>query len=179
MATSGSVFSDTLQEITNTKLDELSKRRSRFEEAKAALLISTQAEGDAVKRLVTLSAGVKQCFAIKLDKAGKVIANQTKHARLEVELKNVDRFLGQAKCDPSISAKMLDSWQQSLLCHLNMQSLKFQYASLYGQLVTEWLSGDKEESSAGDDVEMGDTFEVVGDAAKLESRMEWYSNQPT
>ncbi|KAL6408375.1 hypothetical protein AUP68_08232 [Ilyonectria robusta] len=173
MATSGSVFSDTLQEITNTKLDELSKRRSRFEEAKAALLISTQAEGDAVKRLVTLSAGVKQCFAIKLDKSGNVIANQTKHARLEVELKNVDRFLGQAKCDPSISAKMLDSWQQSLLCHLNMQSLKFQYASLYGQLVTEWLSGDKEQTSTGDDVEMGDTFEVVGDAAKLESRMEW------
>ncbi|KAF4982105.1 hypothetical protein FZEAL_2211 [Fusarium zealandicum] len=174
MATSGSVFSETLQEITNTKLDELSKRRSGFEEAKKSLLASLQVEGDAVKRLVTLSDGIKECFAIKLDKAGKVVTNQTKHTRLETELKNMDRFLGQAKCDPSVSAKMLDAWEQSLLRHLDMQSLQFQYASLYGQLVTEWLSGEKEEEEAsGDDVEMGEAFEVVGNAAKLESRMEW------
>ncbi|KAH7129817.1 hypothetical protein B0J13DRAFT_132604 [Dactylonectria estremocensis] len=174
MATSGSVFSDTLQEITNTKLDELSKRRSRFELEKSTLLDSIRDEVDGVKRLGTLSSGVKQCFAITLDKTGKVITNQTKHVRLETELKNLDRFLGQARCDPSISAKMLDRWEQSLRSHLNTQSLKFQYASLYGQLVTEWLSGDKEEeTAAGDDVEMGETFENVGDAAKLESRMEW------
>ncbi|KAH7117513.1 hypothetical protein EDB81DRAFT_818695 [Dactylonectria macrodidyma] len=174
MATSGCVFSDTLQEITNTKLDELSKRRSRFELAKSTLLDSIQREGDTVKRLILLSSGVKTCFAIKLDKTGKVITEQTEHARLETELKNLDRFLGQAQCDPSISEKMLDRWEQSLLSHLNTQSLKFQYASLYGQLVTEWLSGDKEEeNAAGDDVEMGETFEDVGDAAKLESRMEW------
>ncbi|CAM1504839.1 Fc.00g024300.m01.CDS01 [Cosmosporella sp. VM-42] len=174
MATSGSVFSETLQEITNTKLDELSKRRTGFEEAKASLLASIHAEGDALKRLVTLSDGVKKCFTIKLDKAGKVVTSQTKHTRLEIELKNLDRFLAQAQCDPSVSAKMLDAWEQSLLRHLDTQSLKFQYASLYGQLVTEWLSGDKkDEGVAGDDVEMGEAFEDVGNAKKLESRMEW------
>ncbi|KAK7404027.1 hypothetical protein QQX98_010200 [Neonectria punicea] len=174
MATSGSVFSETLQEITNTKLDELSKRRSGFEEAKSSLLVSVRAEGDAVKRLVALSDGVKKCFSIKLDSTGKVSTGQTKHKRLEIELQNVDRFLGQAQCDPSISAKMLGAWEQSLHRHLDMQSLSFQYASLYGQLVTEWLSCDKEiDAAAGDDVEMAEAFEDVGSAEKLESRMEW------
>lgn len=174
MASSGSVFSATLQEITNTKLDELSKRRSRFEEAKAFILASIRTEDDAVKRVITLSDGVKKCFDIKLDKTGKVMTEQTKHRELEIELKNLDRFLDQAKCDPSVSSKMLDAWQESLLRHLDMQSLRFQYASLYAQLVTEWLSGDKEEEgAAGGDVEMGEAFEVVGSAAKLESRMKW------
>ncbi|KAJ3518584.1 hypothetical protein NM208_g14465 [Fusarium decemcellulare] len=174
MTTSGSVFSETLQEITNTKLDELSKRRDRFEEDKASLLASIQVEVNAVDRLVTLSDGIKKSFAIQLDKAGIVIPNKTKHKRLETELKNLDRFLAQAKCDPSVSAKMLNDWEESLLRHLDMQSLKFQYASLYGQLVTEWLSGDKEdEDAASDDVEMGEAFEDVGNAHKLESRMEW------
>ncbi|KAM6512988.1 hypothetical protein FSOLCH5_010682 [Fusarium solani] len=174
MVSSGSVFSATLQEITNTKLDELSKRRSRFEEAKSSILASIQVEDDAVKRVITLSDGVKKCFDIKLDKAGKVITEQTGHEALEIELKNLDRFLDQAKCDPSVSSKMLDAWQQSLLRHLDMQSLQFQYAALYAQLVTEWLSGDKEEEgAAGDDVEMGEPFEDVGSAAKLESRMKW------
>ncbi|UPK95031.1 hypothetical protein LCI18_005966 [Fusarium solani-melongenae] len=174
MVSSGSVFSATLQEITNTKLDELSKRRSRFEEAKASILTSIQAEDDAVKRVITLSDGVKKCFDIKLDKAGKVITEQTGHGALEIELKNLDRFLDQATCDPSVSSKMLDAWQQSLIRHLDMQSLQFQYAALYAQLVTEWLSGDKEEEgAAGDDVEMGEPFEDVGSAAKLESRMKW------
>lgn len=173
MATSGSVFSETLQEITNTKLDELSKRRTRFEEAKSSLLASIQNEEDAIPRLKTLTDGVKQCFGIKLDKSGKVIPNQTKHTRLEIELKNLDRFLDQAKCDPSVSTKMLHSWQESLLNHLDMQSLKFQYASLYGQLVTEWLAEDKQAEADDDDVKMGEAFEDIGNAQKLESRMEW------
>ena len=61
MTSSGSVFSETLQEITYTKLQELSKRRSSFEEVKRSILSSIEdAEQDAVKRLVTLSDGVKR-----------------------------------------------------------------------------------------------------------------------
>ncbi|KAF4430553.1 hypothetical protein F53441_13957 [Fusarium austroafricanum] len=172
MASSGSVFSETLQEITNTKLQELSKRRSRFEEAKSSILSTIEAEQDAVKRLITLSNGVKQCFAIKLDKDNKVILGRTSHKRLEVDLKNLDRFLGQAKIDPSVSPKMLAAWEQSLIRQLNMQALQYQYAWLYGELVTEWLSGDKEKDPEAD-VEMGEAFEDVGDQAKLQAKIDW------
>jgi hypothetical protein len=174
MATSGSVFSETLQGITNTKLEELSKRRSSFEEAKASLLEIVCAESDPIRRLSLLCDGVKKCFSIKLDKAGKVVMEQTKHKLLETELQNLDRFLEQVKYDPSVSATMLNTWEQSLLRHLDVQLLKFQYASLYGQLVTEWLLGGKNEAAAGgDDVTMDEAYEVVDNAKKLESRMEW------
>ncbi|KAL2759346.1 hypothetical protein ACRALDRAFT_2014643 [Sodiomyces alcalophilus JCM 7366] len=186
MAASGSVFSQTLQEITKTKLDELSKRRQSFEAAKAAVLSSVREEKNPVERLEKLSLGVKKCFAINWnqDNLGhhhRVVAPHQRsrggHGPLTTELKNLDRFLAQARHDPSVSAKMLSRWEASLVGHLDTQSLKYQYASLYGQLVTEWLSGDQSASSAahgGDaDVEMDGGFEDVGTAAKLEARMEW------
>ncbi|KAF9784274.1 hypothetical protein IL306_007489 [Fusarium sp. DS 682] len=173
MASSGSVFSETLQEITNTKLQELSKRRSRFEEAKSAILSSVEAESDAVKRLIILSNGVKRCFSIKVtSKDNKVILGRTSHKRLEIDLQNLDRFLGQAKTDPSVSSKMLAAWEESLIRQLDMQALQYQYAWLYGELVTEWLSGDKEKDPEAD-VEMGEAFEDVGDEAKVQSRIDW------
>ena len=182
---SGSVFSDTLQEITNTKLDELSKRRGAFEEARSDTLSSIHSKSDAVERLALLVDGVKKCFAIKLNKEGRVVMNQTKHRRLEAKLKNLDRFLAQARHDPSVSAKALGDWERSLLSYLDTQSLRYQYASLYGELVTEWLSKpgnekkDKSTHHASDaDDEEGETvetFEDVGSAAKLKSRADWES----
>ncbi|KAJ4129288.1 hypothetical protein NW768_007824 [Fusarium equiseti] len=169
---SGSVFSETLQEITNTKLQELSKRRSRFEEAKASILSSIDDDTDAVKRLVTLSDGVKKSFGIKLDKNDKVIVGRTKFKQLEINLKNLDRFIGQAKTDPSVSPKMLSDWEKLLLRQLDMQALQYQYAWLYGELVTEWLSSDKEKDLEAD-VEMGEAFEDLGEQAKLQSKIDW------
>ncbi|KAJ4004734.1 hypothetical protein NW752_009602 [Fusarium irregulare] len=174
MTSSGSVFSETLQEITNTKLQELSKRRSQFEEAKRSILSSIEdAEQDAVKRLVTLSDGVKRSFGIKFDNDNKVIIGRTKFKQLEINLKNLDRFIGQAKTDPSVSPKMLANWEELLIRQLDMQALQYQYAWLYGELVTEWLSSDKEKE-ADLDVEMGD-FEDLGEQAKLQSKIDWES----
>lgn len=171
---SGSVFSETLQQITDTKLDELSKKRAAFEENKKVTLSSIQSQSDPIERLVLLSNGVKKSFGIKLDKDDKVDLYLTKHPRLEVQLKNLDRFLAQARQDPSVSAKTLSDWEKDLLRHLEVQSLKFQYASLYGQLVTEWLSGDqKVGADKSEDTEMGDAFEDVGSSAKLKSKQEW------
>ncbi|RGP81653.1 hypothetical protein FLONG3_253 [Fusarium longipes] len=172
MSSSGSVFSETLQEITNTKLQELSKRRSRFEEARTSILSSIEAEQDAVKRLVALSDGVKKSFAIKLDNDNKVITGRTKFKHLEIDLKNLDRFIGQAKTDPSVSPKMLADWEKLLVRQLDMQALQYQYAWLYGEIVTEWLSEDKGKDQEVD-VEMGEAFEDVGEEAKLQSRIDW------
>lgn len=127
--------------------------------------------------------GLKQCFAVKTAKrkrgdrrggAGRIISGSTDDPRLEVMLKNFERFLDQARYDPSISPKLLGDWEQSLLKRLNVQSLKYQYAALYGQLVTEWLSAEKQESAAdtsSDDAMEG--FEEVNTAARDASRAEW------
>src|SRR5262245_39784882 len=97
---SGSVFSETLQEITNTKLEELSKRRSDFETAKSNILSMLETESDPAQRLYILSQGVKACYALKLGKYGRVHnASQSRNSELELELKNLDCFLAQVKYD--------------------------------------------------------------------------------
>ncbi|KAH7024468.1 uncharacterized protein B0I36DRAFT_331472 [Microdochium trichocladiopsis] len=92
---------------------------------------------------------------------------------------------------------MTTGWEDALLKHLDMRSLKFEYASLYAQLVTEWLSSEKTGASkhptqtsgattqdnddvddvgmadAGNDEEDDDDFEDLALAAKKEARAEF------
>ncbi|KAK7967214.1 uncharacterized protein PG986_001491 [Apiospora aurea] len=177
-SSSGSVFSETLKEITDTKLQELSKRRAAFEEKRSAILSSLN-DHDRIKRLVTLGDGVKSCYAIKLDSSGRVADTFAKHTSLEVELKNLDSFIAQARYDPSVSTKTLEKWETSLLGHLDTMSLKYAYASLYAQLVTEWLAPESPSdpspgpSGAGDDEEMTEPFETIESAKRLEAKQQW------
>ncbi|OTA79663.1 hypothetical protein M434DRAFT_402016 [Hypoxylon sp. CO27-5] len=170
----GSVFSETLQGITNTKLEELSKRRSDFETTKSNVLTMLGKEKDPMRRLYILSQGVKACYALKLGKYTKVHnAAQSRNSDLELELKNLDCFLSQAKYDPSVSIKMMHTWEGSLLRHLDTQSLKYQYASLYAQLVTEWLSTEKSDEADETDIVMTEDFEDVADVMKQDARQQW------
>jgi hypothetical protein len=170
----GNVFSETLREITTTKLDELSKRRIEFEDRKSTILGRLQSEDDPIHRLTILCDGVKQCYAVKTDKSGKVLRGQTKNAGLEVELKNLDSLLAQARYDPSVSIKSFKAWESSLLHNLETQSLKFEFASLYAQLVTEWLSSDQPQGLAQSSDEIpGRQEELLSSEKKLESRLEW------
>ncbi|KAI1351531.1 hypothetical protein F5Y01DRAFT_282674 [Xylaria sp. FL0043] len=159
---SGSVFSETLQEITNTKLDELSKRRTAFENARADIIARLEKETDPLKRLGLLSQGVRE-----------ILPKQSRSPALELELNNLQSFMAQSRYDPSITPRTMHSWEQSLLRHLNTQSSKFEYASLYAQLVTEWLSTEKAVPGAGEDVDMAEGFEDVGDSMKKEARRGW------
>lgn len=89
---------------------------------------------------------------------------------MELKLANLERFLEQARYDPSVSPQLLGSWRDFLLGRLDVQSLKYQYASLYGGLVTEWLSAA---NVSDDDDKMSEDFEEVSSRQKLESRAEW------
>ncbi|KAI0206519.1 hypothetical protein F4808DRAFT_407734 [Astrocystis sublimbata] len=169
----GSVFSETLQEITNTKLQELSKRRSAFETTRSTLLSRLKDETEPLKRLELLSQGVRESYGIKTTKTGQDLSGPSKNPDLLLELKNLQRFMAQSKYDPSITPKMMQSWEESLLRHLDKQSSKLEYASLYAQLVTEWLSTEKATAAAGEDVEMNEGFEDVGDTMKKEARQGW------
>jgi hypothetical protein len=183
MSSSGSVLSETLQSITTAKLEELFKKRAIFEDQKAALLRATELEVDELKKLRLLVDGVKTCFSVKTATrkgkdghvdTGRIISGSTKDPRLEVKLKNLERFLEQARYDPSVSAKLMQNWRNSLTQQLDVQSLKYQYASLYGELVTEWLSVDKAAAtSSNDDSEMSEGFEEIASRERLESRAEW------
>ncbi|KAJ8124298.1 hypothetical protein O1611_g9342 [Lasiodiplodia mahajangana] len=170
---SGSVYSEALQEITNTKLEELSKKRAEFEATKANALSRLENELDPLTRLGLLSQGVKDCFGIKTTKTGEMLSGPSKNPDLELELKHLDSFMAQSKYDPCITPQLMRNWEESLLGRLNMQSSKLEYASLYAQLVTEWLSTEKAGPGARDDVDMAEGYEDVGDAMKREARHGW------
>jgi len=180
MATaSGSVFGETLHTITTTKLEELTKQRVAFEEEYSALLDAAKAEIDPLKRVCLLLDGTKACLGVQTDnntaqddRSSRVISSGARNTRLETDIRNLDRFIEQARFDPSVSSKVVTDWEKTLLQYLSVQSMKFQYADLYGKLVTEWLSSDK--IAAEDvDVEMTESFEEIPGAKKLASRVEW------
>jgi hypothetical protein len=179
---SGSVFSETLQTITTIKLEELAQQRIAFDKEHAALLTATKNEQDPLKRLIVLSNGAKSCLGTKTNncrdgRGGGVISGGTSNPRLETDLRNLDRFLEQATFDPSVSNKVLEDWEKVLLKYLSVQDSKFQYADLYGKLVTEWLSSEKSPApSTGGGMEMSESFEELPGAKKLAARTEWEKN---
>lgn len=174
---SGSVFSETLHTITTTKLEELDKQRSAFEKEYVALLAAAKAEPDPLKRLVLLKSGTVSCLGVKviIDKSGGVTYSGNRDTQLKVDLTNLNRFLEQARFDPSVAGQVLQRWENTLLQYLSVQASKFQYADLYGKLVTEWLSSEKK-MPTNDDVDMSESFEEVPGAKKLASRAAWEKN---
>lgn len=178
---SGSVFSGALQAITTTKLEELAQQRAAFDKEHEVLLAATDCQPDPLKRLILLVDGTKSCFGINTShgcgtnnaRVSRVASAPTRHQRLEADLKNLDRFLEQVKFDPSVSKKVLEDWEKSLRQYLAIQASKYQYADLYGKLVTEWLSSEKKTTSKDEDVEMTESYEELPGAKKLAARSEW------
>ncbi|QKX61952.1 uncharacterized protein TRUGW13939_09108 [Talaromyces rugulosus] len=175
MASRGSLFSQTLLDITNTKLDELAKGRASFQAHHDQILsLLNGPNDDPIARLSAIVDGLKTCFGVVISD-GRVVRGGTGNEHLEITLRNLDRFLAQAKYDPSVSPRILSRWQDLLLSHLENQSQKYKYASLYAQLTTEWLSAKNEPTAThqGDgDVSM-DEFEHISSSQKLEAREAW------
>ncbi|KAK0900148.1 hypothetical protein LTR02_009307 [Friedmanniomyces endolithicus] len=172
MASTGSLYSQTLQDITNTKLSELAKRRESFEQHRTRILAAAQGDADVAGSLVAISEIIATCFGIHTVD-GQIVRGSTEHTGLEIDLKNLERFLAQAKYDPTISAANLLQWRSKLLRHVEIQSLKYAYAWLYGQLTTEWLSAKAPPAvPKNEDAEMED-YEHVSGAERLEARAKW------
>lgn len=171
MASRGSLFSQTLLDITNTKLDELARGREIFDQHSQKINALASSKDDPIKKLRAMAEAIKDCFAVPA--SGGRVRGSTRNARLQIDLKNLDRFLVQAKYDPSVSSESLKQNARILLRHLEVQSRKFEYASLYAKLTTEWLSAEQKSTvTTGGDTEMEDV-EYVQVSKKGEARSAW------
>jgi hypothetical protein len=172
---SNSEYSQTLQHITDAKLEELSKKRQVFLKRKASALDTAKSSESPVDKVRALGDGVKSCFNISV-KDGRVVNHSSDQRQLEVTLSNLDRFLKQAEYDPAISPDTVERWRQSLLSHLDIQTLKYEYATLFAQLTMEWLSVKKNRgavtpAASNDDFEKLNKdggFHLTGGAASVE-----------
>lgn len=149
------VLAQTLRSITDIKLKELSEQRANFEENKSYLLFAADAESSPPKKLKTLLDGCK------------ALSVQQKGIKLNTLHDDLAQFVEQANYDPSISETLLKGEAQ-LRRELDVRSLRYEYASIYSQLVTEWLA-DSGPTSAPQTSRVSNMKEMRA------HRMEWES----
>ena len=167
------LFSHTLLEITTAKLEQLAKKRDTFESRHADVVARVHKEPNDLEKIKILSNGLKHVFSVAIAE-GEVIRGSTSNPRLEIDLKNFDYFLAQANYDPSISTQSVRQWQEALTRHLDVQSLKYLYADLYGRLTTEWLSSKQRVIPQASKEDMDtDDYEKISGPNRIESRLKW------
>lgn len=119
------LLSQTLASVTNIKLSELTKQRSDFETKKGELLRIVENETNQLSKLQLL------------------VDSQICDGELKTKARS---FLELAKVDPSVSTEAMKTWQGDLEEEFRIRSEKLKYAGLYGELVNEWLAGEKKDS---------------------------------
>lgn len=162
-----SSFSQTLNSITATKLQVLSKQHSDFTSHKQQVLASVKAAIEPHEKLRLLVEGINSWH--NADTTSKESATSTTTTSNSAYLENVERFLQQAHHDPSIGSSIISEWESKLTRSLETEKVKFEYAELFGRLLTEWVGSANEKSAEGDAVQV-DEFEKVGRKEMHEQR---------
>jgi hypothetical protein len=159
----------TLHHVTDRKLAKLAVHRTKFEADKAAILEKVAAASDPRGKVEALLEGF-DLYGIRVRQS-------------DLSISNVERFVQQAKHDPSVSNGLLKDWQEKLEHELDVSSVKYEYAALFGKLVIEWIKHPNPAATAlasgstqGDfdsASETSETFDHVGRKEMHEQRKEW------
>jgi hypothetical protein len=160
-------FSETLHFITSVKLDELEKQRIAYKEH-AHVIDTARARGESsIERVELLLGAIRSWPGYG---ASRGVASK-------LNLENLDCWLSQARVDPSVSKAQIRAWGDDLEAHIRRISNSFDYAKLFGNLFTEWLSSGDEASTTetpakSDDDEPAEEFTEVGRKEAHEQRAE-------
>jgi hypothetical protein len=138
----------------------VSKQRASFEAKKADLL-----------DLVDLEPTQREQVLALLDGAQDLLGMGSSTCVVGQWSVNIRKFLEQARFDSAVSSKLMSEWCQKIRESLDVQSLQFEYASLYSRLVNEWLANAPEANSDVD----GQSFEKNGRKEMHEQRSTWKS----
>lgn len=155
----------TLHHVTDRKLSKLADHHDKFEADKKEILAKFVSASDDQSKVEALLDGFEQ-YGIT-----------AKHPELSIS--NLKRFVHQAKHDPSVSASLLTDWQSKLKHELDVTSVKYEYAALFGKLVIEWIKNPNPAISTVDNdvdsegTETPESFDPVGRKEMHEQRKEW------
>ncbi|KAG7288957.1 hypothetical protein NEMBOFW57_005317 [Staphylotrichum longicolle] len=150
------VLSQTLSSITAIKLDQLQKQKDAYESKKRSLCEEVVAEVDTAKRAKKLLKGSEELQPLGL--------------KSNAALSSLSEFFDQAEFDPSVTEPLLKEYEAEIHNHLRAQTNKYEFASLYGKLVEEWIaSGTSDAASKAE----GSSFVVVGREEMHQQRATW------
>lgn len=134
-----SALSQTLESLTRSKIRELEKQRSSYEDRKAFILGDAEDQPDLLSRVEVIVAGTKA-----------ILPNAVK----DKDVVNILRWLDQRRFDDAITDDMLKGYENELRSKLDAHSRKLSLADLYSRLLTEWTNPgfeEKEEKDAEED----------------------------
>ncbi|KAI5115889.1 hypothetical protein M0805_004500 [Coniferiporia weirii] len=152
-------FGETLQFITKVKLDELEKRRQGFSVHAAEVLAKAKAHGDTdpIERLSVLVKGME-------DWSGAWSP--------DMNLEDIKRYMEQARRDPGFPRAVLYEWIGKAEAQIKHESTRYDYAQLFGNLLTDWLKESRATPSTApseNDFEKVNRKETLEQKEKLES----------
>lgn len=156
MASTG-VLSQTLASITAIKLEQLRQQRDGYETKKAALRQNVASNPNTVARVRAL---LKGCDDLESFGLQEVQAFET-----------LGEFLDQAEYDPSITEPLLKKYEDDINTHMDAQTNKYEFASLYGKLVEEWIASGN--ASATPSADGGAESAAVGREEMHQQRATW------
>lgn len=124
-----SSLTQTLNSITATKLQVLSKQHTDFNSHSEKILSSLKDNQTSLQRVQLLVDGLESWCR-----------NSTASSFSGTYLQNVKSFLIQAKLDPTIGGAIVNEWETNLKKAFHTEKLKFEYAELFGKLLSEWIA---------------------------------------
>jgi hypothetical protein len=151
------VLSQTLSSITAIKLDQLKQQKEAYESKKDSLCEAIASEADTAKRVKKLLEGSEELRSLGLKK--------------NVALSSLDEFLDQAEYDPSVTEPLLKEYEDEIHNHFRAQTNKYEFASLYGKLVEEWIASGNASDTAS--TAEGSGFVEVGREEMHQQRATW------
>jgi hypothetical protein len=154
----------TLQHITARKLKSLDDHREKFEADKKYILDKVSAAPDHHGKVKALLDGFERY---------SIVPKQA-----DLSIANLKQFLHQAQHDSAVSVTQLQDWQSRLEQELDVTGTKYEYAALFGKIVTEWIkhsnptTTEKARGHAGREVD-SKMSDVVGRKEMHEQREQW------
>jgi hypothetical protein len=185
MASAGAL-PQTLNSITATKIKELSKQRSLFEVRKNEITKAAAEAPDIRTKARILLEGITRLNGYPDDAFDKDDIDKDVNTESDTSADpdddewernsniNIRRFLLQSKNDPSVSEDLLREWVAKLEQKLNFLSVRYEHASFYSNLVTEWLC-NLDEAESDKKTSDNSAFEEVGRKEMHEQRAMWES----
>ncbi|KAL4990715.1 hypothetical protein BDW68DRAFT_194022 [Aspergillus falconensis] len=138
MAPHISALSQTLESLTRSKIRELEKQRSSYEDRKAFILTEAEKQPDLVSRVRVILNGTQAIHPA---------------ASKDTTIGNIERWLDQRRFDPSVTDGMLRQYEDELHSRLDAHSRRLSLADLYSRLLTEWTNAGDIRGSEGDTAE--------------------------
>ena len=179
-ATKTDALPTTLKSITATKIEELRKQRTAYENHKARTLSSAKSERG-LDQVNALLEGAAKLEGLKWHDSDD--SSDTEHEGVATShgrrLRNQRRFVQQARVDPSFSKELPGHIAEEIQRDLDLQSISHEHAQFFSDLVTEWLDKPDgvENAPLSDDASntTESTFQDIGRKEMHEQRAEWES----